>query len=249
MVEGIHNCQERGVLHYTLVRRENVLRMLRVWLVMLFPVNRRFFRWSTPDPNDNWVMNGHLVLTENGVIMVDPPNVPGLIESVLRLGKLEAVILTTGDHIRGTEYISGITGAHVYIPKQEETDIDSASYSRLRQLRDATEFDQGESLPGGIRVFRARVDRGKNTPNVNEVMLLTGSGELLAGDLVMGASDGRLLTRTDFFFSSVDTGDFALEFDTISRVIGSSGAKTLLASHGFDIVENLQDALKKRGAV
>ena len=45
-------------------------------------------RWSTPDPADDWMMVGHLFVRETGVVFVDPPLVPGLVEAAKRLGNL-----------------------------------------------------------------------------------------------------------------------------------------------------------------
>lgn len=213
---------------------------------MFFPVSRTIFRWSTPDPEDNWLMNGHLIISGENVILVDPPNVPGLTDAVSRLGKFESVILTTGDHIRGSDYFERRFNVQIYVPKQGEDEIDQTAASRIRNLKNLTMFDEGDKLPGGLTPLRAKVSRGKAAPSLDEVMLLTGTGELLAGDIAMGSWHGKLLTRNEFFYETPDPTDNSACLATIAKVIRSSGARTLLASHGSDILDNLQEALAEK---
>ncbi len=215
---------------------------------MLTPVSRNIFSWSTPDPEAFWLMVGHLVLSEGSAILVDPPNVPGLVESVKRLAKPDAIILTTGDHLRGTDYLAGEFSAQVYLPKQEDSDIDEGTAMRIRRMKNVKFFDEGDDLPLGVRSFRARVEKGKSAPNLNEMLLLTNTGELLAGDIAMGSADGGLITRNEFFSRSgaPDPDDNSICFMTIRKVVERSGARSLLASHGFDILDNLQHALEVR---
>ena len=213
---------------------------------MLYPVSRSTFRWSTPDPNDNWLMIGHLLISGDEVILVDPPMVPGLTEAVSRLGKLESVILTTGDHIRGSVYLESRSGAHVYIPDQSENDIDEISSLMKKKLGKATEYKDGENLPGGVRSYRAVVERRRSAPSLNEMMLLTPRGELLAGDIAMGSANGELLTRNEFYYEAPEPEDNAICLKAIERIIRKTEARTLLSSHGYDLVHNLQQALSDK---
>lgn len=210
---------------------------------MLYPVSRTVFRWSTPDPDANWLMNGHLILSGENAILVDPPNIPCLAEAVARLGKFESVILTTGDHLRGSEYFESEFNARIFLPKQGKNEIDEGATLRISRLKNVTFFSEGDNLPGGIKAFRARVDAGKTAASLDEVMLLTETGELLAGDIAMGSMDGKLLTRNEFFYKSPDPMENAACLKAVGSVIRRSGAITLLSSHGFDILENLQSVL------
>lgn len=213
---------------------------------MLFPVTRSVFRWSTPDPNDDWLMIGHLLLSDGHVILVDPPVVPGLLDAATNLGGLEAVILTTGDHVRGSLYYESHSDARVYIPHQTENDIDELSDIMRKNLKRSTVYSEGDDLPGGIKPFRAVVERRKSAPSINEMMLLTPNGELLAGDIAMGSPHGELLTRNEFFYTSPNQEDNAVCLKTIASVVRKSKAMTLLASHGHDLKDNLQQALSRK---
>lgn len=57
--------------------------------MMLTPIREGTMKRSTPDPADDLMMVGHLFVRDAGVVLVDPPHVPGLIECTSRLGKLE----------------------------------------------------------------------------------------------------------------------------------------------------------------
>ena len=72
---------------------------------MFTPVRKDVWRWGTPDPEGDWIMYGHLIVRDGKCVLIDPPLVPDLIESVDRIGKLEGVVLTTLDHTRGVKHI------------------------------------------------------------------------------------------------------------------------------------------------
>src|SRR5215467_10149588 len=91
---------------------------------VLTPARDGAFRWSTPDPADDWMMVGHLFVRETGVVFVDPPLVPGLVEAARKFGKPEAIVLTTQNHTRGSNYISKKADVRVYLPEQIPDAVD-----------------------------------------------------------------------------------------------------------------------------
>lgn len=214
---------------------------------MFFPISRTVFRWSTPDPFDNWMMNGHLFLSEEGVILVDPPNVPGLVDAVNRLGGISSVILTTADHIRGSAYFAREFSASVFVPLQTRTtNLDPEREISNSGITGHKFFDENDELPGGLKPVRARVEAGKEKPRYDEMMLLSGNAELLAGDLVMGSPNARILTGLEFFYAKPDSTEHMACLRTIAGIIKSTGAISLLSSHGFDIIGNLQEVLLEK---
>src|SRR5437879_13923900 len=104
---------------------------------MFTPIREGVFRWSTPDPADDWMMVGHLFVRETGVVLVDPPMVPGLLEAAGRLGKREAVLLTEQHHTRASRFIAKRAGIPVYlaepIPDADERS-ETLKVKRLGQL-------------------------------------------------------------------------------------------------------------------
>ena len=108
---------------------------------MLYPVTRRVFRWSTPDPEWYWNMVGHLIFSNEGIIMIDPPNVPGLIDALKRLGNIEAVILTTADHLRAAPYFSWAYGVDIYLPRQVGNHLGDDVKYRVGRLKNPILFN------------------------------------------------------------------------------------------------------------
>lgn len=213
---------------------------------MLIPASRNVFSWSTPDPNDDWLMVGHLLLTDSAPILIDPPVVPGIVEALESLGGVSAIVLTTGDHVRGSEFFSRRFEVPVYAPFQTADDIDPSSFSRLKSMDGMLQYDGNSQLPGRMKAFPAKVGRGKSSPSISEMMILTGAGELLAGDIAMGSLEGSLLTRNEFFYDSPAGGDVAQCLNEIRKIILETGSRTLLSSHGCDITGKLQEKLEER---
>lgn len=63
-------------------------------------------RWAAPDPEEELWMVGHVMKDEAGLILIDPPVVPGLPQFLMSLGPARAIVLTTHDHTRGSRYLS-----------------------------------------------------------------------------------------------------------------------------------------------
>ena len=103
---------------------------------MFTPVSEGVFRWSTPDPADDWMMVGHLFVRDTGVVFVDPPMVPGLLEAARRLGRLEAVLLTEQNHTRGSRFIAKRAGIPVYLPETNPDAVEPWETARVMQLGD-----------------------------------------------------------------------------------------------------------------
>ncbi len=194
---------------------------------MLFPLRKGLFRWETQFPQNNQNLVGHIILKGSTCILVDPPYVQGLAESVKRLGDSFVIILTSQNHTRGTGYIASRTGAAVYIPDQDERAVDPRELISVKEIEKFEKYGEGELL--GMKVFRDFYD----------FALLTEEKELIVSDNGRGSQDGKLLLWPE----SMDPPEPPNE--TIHRefkeLIRKSGATSLLAGHGYDIMENLQE--------
>lgn len=215
---------------------------------MLYPVSRTVYRWQTPDPADDWMMVGHLVMRESKVVLVDPPLVPGLPEAVNRLGQPVAVLLTTIDHARAARYFSAEHNLKIYVPKQiETTNLDPGKTLEHEEIQDFTAYDENTPLPGGLRAIRARVFAGNEKPRYDEMILLTQTGELLVGDLACGSKGGKFLVGPEMFNPSPGRIEVDACYQIMAALIGNSNAHTLLSSHWHDILGNLQEAVAQKG--
>ncbi len=208
---------------------------------MFTPVRKDVWRWGTPDPEGNWIMYGHMILREGKCVLVDPPLVPDLIEYVQRIGKLEAVVLTTLDHTRGVNYICERTGAMPFIPDQPADAVDPCALAILKQLKDYQTYGEKKDILG-MKPFRIVVE-GKEgiQPKIEEFALLTENRELIVGDIAIGTEDRRVVIAPEWYPYLPPRKSYASAIREFSNVVRNSQADVLLASHGMDIYGGLQE--------
>ncbi len=212
---------------------------------MFTPVRRDLFRWETPDPESDWMMVGHFIARDSGCVLVDPPLVPGLLEAVKRIGKVEGVVLTTLDHSRGAAYIAKKTGARLYVPDQSPDDIDPRALRILKEIADHERYGSGKVL--GLKVFRLSVPENRDIgmPSMNEFALLTDHKELITGDFVCGSPEGRILVAPEWFPTETPSSAYPLAQTEFRSLVRKAEAVSLLSSHGSDIIGTLQKELER----
>lgn len=203
---------------------------------MLTPIREGAFRWSTPDPADDWMMVGHLFVRETGIVFVDPPLVPGLLEAVGRLGKPEAVLLTTQNHMRASKYISKRMGIPLYLPEQIPESVDSKEAVKLKELGQFETFKPGSVL--GFQAYKF----------IEDYALLSDKEELLVGDNAIGDANGNVILAPDWFPTGPPyegpeaySDRFRERLKAIFKeIVKNSRATSLLSSHGCDVYGDLQ---------
>ncbi|PSR33101.1 MAG: hypothetical protein C7B46_11475 [Sulfobacillus benefaciens] len=211
---------------------------------MFSPVQPKVWRWETPDPEDHWVMIGHLLQEGDHVVLVDPPMVPKLTEALMVLGGVSAIILTTHDHTRGARYVSEMFSCPVYVPVQANAErIDQAG------IKNTLLYDETTLLPAGLKAYRCQVEppmwQDASHPYLDEMMLVTLTGAVACGDIVMGSADGRLWGCPEGFNNPADLQKVFASLNTFKRILPPS-VDTLLSAHGIDIVGDLQSQLQQR---
>jgi hypothetical protein len=203
---------------------------------MLTPVRKGAFRWSTPDPADDWIMVGHLFVRETGIVFVDPPLIPGLVEAASRLGKPEAVLLTTQAHTRASNFISTRLNIPLYLPEQNQDSIDQKEIVKVKEIKQFEVYHTGDVLGFTAHKFG------------EDYALLSDNKELLIGDNAIGDSSGNVILAPDWFPQGPPysgPGAYSQRFrDSIKKafkeIVMSTGATSLLASHGYDVIGTLQ---------
>ena len=211
---------------------------------MLEPVRKDVFRWETPDPADDWMLVGHLFIRDTGVVFIDPPLVPGLLEATDRLGKPEAVILTEQNHTRAARYIAKTADIPVYLPETNPEAVEPWEVARVKHIGDYRIYKEGPVL--GFQAYKFGDDYA----------LLSKKKDLLVGDNARGDSKGNVVIFPDWFKlypsgpAYPEPEDFPQEFkDSLRRqfkdLVHTTGAITLFASHGYDIIGNLQEAASR----
>ena len=206
---------------------------------MFTPIRDGVFRWSTPDPADDWMMVGHLFVRDTGVVFVDPPMVPGLLEAAGRLGKPEAVLVTEQNHTRASRFIAKRAGVPVYLPETIPEAVEPWETERVKQIGDFQVYNAGNVL--GFQAFKFGEDYA----------LLSDMKELLVGDNARGDVKGKVLIFPEWFKLYTpgppypDPEDFPKKARDSLRmqfkdIVKTTGANSLLASHDYDIIGDLQ---------
>ena len=203
---------------------------------LLTPVREGAFRWQTPDPADDWMMVGHLLVRESGVVFVDPPLIPGLVEAASKLGKPEAVLLTTQAHTRASNFISRRLNIPLYLPEQNQEAMDQWEIARVKAMEQFEVYRSGDVL--GFKAHKFGEDYA----------LLSDNKELLIGDNATGDKNGNVVLAPDWFpqgppYSGPEA--YSQRFrDALKKafkeIVVSTGATSLLASHGYDVIGTLQ---------
>lgn len=204
------------------------------------PIREGVFRWSTPDPADDWMMVGHLFVRETGVVFVDPPMVPGLLEAAGRLGKPEAVLLTEQNHTRAARFIAKRAGIPVYLPETILEAVEPWEAARVKAIGDFEVYKAGNIL--GFQAYKFGDDYA----------LLSDGKELLVGDNARGDAKGNVLIFPEWFKLYTpgppypNPEDFTKEWrDSLRKqfkdIVKTTGAASLLAGHDYDIIGSLQE--------
>lgn len=200
------------------------------------------WRWETPDPEDDWLMVGHALATPTGVVLVDPPVVPG-IQSVLAVfGYVLAMVLTTHDHVRGAEWLHRTTGAPVHLPRPSYEQPGTRA-----RLSTARPYDDGDELPGGLVAHRIRVPGlmwDDDGTYVDEMALTTpDAGALLTDDVVMGGPAGQLWARPQGLVAHPDPSKVTASLTALRELLSRlPSVHTVLASHGTDLIGSVRAA-------
>jgi hypothetical protein len=201
------------------------------------PIREGAFSWSTPDPADDWMMVGHLFVRETGIVFVDPPLIPGLIDAAIRLGKPEAVLLTTQNHTRAAAFMRKRAGIPAYLPEQDSNTVDPREAVKVKDVGDFQTYKAGNVL--GFQAYKLG----------SEHVLLTEEKELLFGDSAMGDSNGNVALWPDWYTPGPPYESYSAELGDSDRKeiseafkgqVERTGATSLLASHGYDIFGTLQ---------
>src|SRR5215467_10401951 len=119
---------------------------------VLTPIRAGAFRWSTPDPADDWMMVGHLFVRSTGIVFIDPPLIPGLIDAATQLGRLEAVLLTTQNHTRAAAFMLKRAGIPAYLPEQYSDSVDPREAAKVKDLGVFQTYKAGQVL--GLQAYK-----------------------------------------------------------------------------------------------
>jgi len=183
------------------------------------------------------MMVGHLFVRDKGIVFVDPPLIPGLVDAAAKLGEPKAVLLTTQNHTRATAFLHKRTGITAYLPEQDPNSLDPREAAKVKDIGNFETYKAGSILGFEAYTFGS------------EYILLTDEKELLLGDIAMGDSDGNVILWPDWYTPGPPYDSYSKELKDSDRkeiregfktLVNRTGATSLLASHGYDIIGSLQ---------
>ncbi len=206
---------------------------------MFLPVARNVYKWETPDPEHGEMMAGHMLVGSDGVLLIDPPMVPGLLKGVAPLGKVVGVIVTSASHKRGAATISAITGAPYYFPAhlKEDSGLEGAENVRF--------YDGSTELPMGLKAIRIRGEKPMiATHHIDETVLVHGDSAFV-GDVAHGYPDGRIAFAPEDIIPNPSREGVASSFNAIDGALGNS-VDTIFCGHGSDIVGKYRASMAER---
>lgn len=199
---------------------------------MFSPVRKDVFRWELPWQEADLMMVGHMFLKNSSCILVDPPYVSGLLQSLKRLADSFAIILTSQNHTRGTKYIASETGATIYMPEQNPDAIEPKELLSVKEIGSFEKYSGGSIL--GLKVLEDFADYA----------LLTEEKELIVADNARGTSSGKLALWPECNPHDPPYPPNETIHKKFKKLIEETGAVSLLAGHGYDIIGNLQELAK-----
>ena len=138
--------------------------------------------WSVYNQEKGLDFNGHLVATDGGCVLIDPPAMsPEDMARLEALGPVESVIITNCHHTRDAMTFAAKFQARILLPEKDAASIPTA-------VRLGGTFRPGELLPGGLLVVGLADQKSPG-----ESALVCGrAGALILGDALIGKPPGAL---------------------------------------------------------
>lgn len=192
---------------------------------MLTPVIDGVYTWKTLEVELKRHVNGYLVMTKIGPVMIDPPSAAEVIlNEIESLGKPRAILITGKRQERRAAQYQGWYEAKVFAPEGDR---------RLLTLKADHYYKRGESLPGGFQSCDLEHQR---TPG--ETALFHPRSKMLVASHLVGDPPGYLRMQDQGFYWSFGRAFEAqlalldLDFDTLLPGRGepiTKDAKVVLA--------------------
>jgi glyoxylase-like metal-dependent hydrolase (beta-lactamase superfamily II) len=140
------------------------------------------WEWSWMSPEKQMNFNGHIIVSGNQRIMVDPPLIAPEAEAKMPKEKITSIVITNRDHVRETEVFRKRFGVKVLVPEAD---------APMMEIPIDGTFKGGDSLTQELHILS--VEDGK-TPGESALYLERGQpgGVLILGDALIGHPPGQL---------------------------------------------------------
>lgn len=138
-------------------------------------------QWSWFSQEKGYDFNGHVVVSGEERVMIDPPPLSAEDEAWLQnQGGIAGIILTNRDHVREAEAYRKQFVTVVLAPEAD---------APLMEIKADRTYKNGDRLPAGITAIH--IPDGKS-PGESALLLDRGQGVVILGDALIGKPPGRL---------------------------------------------------------
>ncbi len=151
-------------------------------------VSANIWRWDGVDVDQGFPIVGYVVPGEKGILLVDPPATSGTVEEIKACGEPEAIVLTSGWHVRGTAKWRDVFNVPIVAPSSAASELAEVGAKADKVVGEGDEFN-------GWRVLL--FEAGK----FSEVAYWhAASSTVIIGDLLTQREDGELALGPTLFF-------------------------------------------------
>ena len=151
---------------------------------MFKPIEKDVYAWEVPDAEFGEMMNGHLYIQKDGYVLIDPPLMPGLLQSLGVFGKCNGVILLSGSHKRGSAMASNALGTTLYVPEFAASQI---------QGKNVKPYKDGDIIAGDLKAVEIKSEIGIFGDHpIHEMALLDSHKRIFICDVCYGSPSGTL---------------------------------------------------------
>lgn len=139
------------------------------------------FQWSWFSQEKGYDFNGHVILSEEGRVIIDPPPLSNEDFTWLEEHRpYQAILLTNRDHTREAEPLKKKLAASIYAPELD---------APLMNIQVDHTYRNEDPLPAGMMAIHIPDNK---SPGESALLLKSNGGILILGDAMIGVPAGQL---------------------------------------------------------
>ena len=213
---------------------------------MFRPIEKDAFAWNVPDAEFGEIMVGHVLVGDNGYVIIDPPMMPGLVDSLRVFGDCLAVIILTPTHKRGGSIAAVQLSAPHYFPG-----FASESYPAHIEVPGKVFYNPGDLLPLNLKVMEIQTGGPVFGDHpMHEMALMDETGRAFFADICHGSGREKLEIGPEGVIPGHTDEQISNGLEALAKAVPPT-AVTGFFGHGDDLVGNfgklLSDRMKKFG--
>jgi hypothetical protein len=139
------------------------------------------FQWSWFSQEKGYDFNGHVIISEDGRVIIDPPPLSHEDFTWLEGNRpYQAILLTNRDHTREAEPLRKKLYTPIYAPEVD---------APLMNIQVDHTYRDGDTLPAGLTAIHIPDNK---SPGESALLMNTNGGILFLGDAMIGVPAGQL---------------------------------------------------------